>query len=180
MPRDIATAVGLESEWELCDEDRRLNRELYIRWIVTEERNNQIRLAFRTAALLCRLGSGLLLPTEAVIRIVEYMVVTRCQTVLPVVLVCEPIAHVGTSLDYLLLVAEIRFSRATLERAWSLLENERVTLGRCIEYLRNGVISAEHRRVRIERDLLGFARRRIPSELNQWILELHLDVLITE
>ena len=70
------------------------------------------------------------------------------------------------------------------EFIWSVLgpcsENERLTLERCCEYLSNDVYFAEHRRVRIECDLVGFTGRRILGELNQWILQLHLDILIGE
>ena len=59
-------------------------------------------------------------------------------------------------------------------------EDERLSLETCFEYLCNGVTSAEHRRDRIECDLLGFGGRRLPGELNQWILELRFDNLIRE
>ena len=177
MPRDIATSFNLQQIWEATDEDRQLSRGLYIHWILTEKRNNQIRLAFRTAALVCSLGSGQLFPTEAVIRILEYMVVTRYEIMLPAVLVRQPINLM--ELDYFFLVAG-GFDRVNLERAASMHEDERLSLETCFEYLCNGVTSAEHRRDRIECDLLGFGGRRLPGELNQWILELRFDNLIRE
>ena len=90
------------------------------------------------------------------------------------------VPHAGASLDYLLLVAGVHFNKVYLGRAWSMRENERLTLNWCLEYLRNGSNSTEHCRVRIVCDLLGFAGPRIPSELNQWILRLHLYILIRE
>ena len=79
--------------------------------MVSEERKNQIRLVCRTAALVCRLGSVLLFPPEAVSRILESMVVTRYQIVLPALVVRQPIVHAGKSLDYLFLVAGVGFNR---------------------------------------------------------------------
>ena len=172
--------MGLQPEWERCDEHRRLNWMLYIQWIVGEAKNNQIRLAVRTAALVCRMESVLLLPAEAVIRILEYVVGTRYQIVLPAVLVPQLSTHAGTPWNYLLLLEGVGFGMVTFERASSMMDNEQLMLGRCFVYLRSGVDYAERRRALFVCDIQGFAGRRIPGEIHQWIFQLPLDMMIRE
>ena len=180
LPHDIATALALQPKWEVCDEHRRLNRVLYIQWVVGEARNNQIRLAIRTAALVCCLGSDVFLPAEAVIRILEYVVGTRYQIVLPAMLVPQLSTHAETPWDYFLLVEEVGIENVAFERALSMLDNELHMLRRCFVYLRRGIDFAERRRVVFEYDIQGFASRRIAGEISQWISQLPFDMLIRE
>ena len=97
MPGNMARDYGQGREWERCDKGRQQNRRLYIELVALETQNNQLRVAIRTAALVCSLGSGLLpLPSEPVARIVEFVVVTFYRVELPQPLLARAFVRPGS------------------------------------------------------------------------------------
>ena len=181
MPRDIARALGVREEWELCDERRRQNRELYIELVASDAKNDRIRLAVRTAALICRLGSGLvLLPSEAVMRILEFVVVTRCRLSLPPTLVTWVTAAAGNSW-YCGLVDGVRGqSVATFAPASFLIQIELNTMETCASYLRDWIIRGERRHARIQQEVIRFASRHIPADVYLPVHEFPLVIVTNE
>ena len=181
MPRDVARALGVREEWELCDERRRQNRELYIELVASAAKNDQIRLVVRTAALICSLGSGLvLLPSAAVMRILEFVVVTQCRLNLPPTLVTWVTAPVGCSW-YCGLVDGVRGqSVATFAPASFLLQIELNTMETCTLYLRDWIIQGESRRSQILQEVMRFANRYIPAEVYLPMHEFPLVIVTNE
>ena len=96
MPGNTARDYGRGREWEHCDKGRQQNRRLYIGLVALETQDDKLRLAIRTAALVCSLGSGLLpLPSEPVAGINEFVVVTFYQVELPQPLVTRAFIRPG-------------------------------------------------------------------------------------
>ena len=108
----------------------------------------------------------MLLPSEAVMQILEFVVVTQCRLNLPPTLVTWVSAPVGTSW-YCGLVDGVRGQTvATFAPASFLIQIELNTMEACTLYLRDWIIRGESRRARIQQEVIRFASRHIPADVS--------------
>ena len=122
----------------------------------------------------------MLMPSAAVMCILEFVVVTRCRLNLPPTLVTWVTAQQGNSW-YCGLVDGVRGqSVATFAPASFLIQIELNTMETCTLYLRDWIIRGERQRSRIPQEVIRFASRHIPADVYLPMHEFPLVIVTNE
>ena len=98
VPRDVAVLAGITQPWNLCNSRRQRCRDMYTRIRVASNIGRQALLAARTASVVCKLHVGIInLPSEVLVRIMDFVVPSRYHIQLPISLVTwmSPLQETG-------------------------------------------------------------------------------------
>ena len=181
MPRDLAQELHADEEWEECDERRRQNRRLYVELVASKAKLDQLRVAVRITALVCRMGSGLLLlPVEAVLRVLDFAVVQQFEFGIPAPLVSCLTPPARSPWRNALSEVEHSGDVTAFGKARVLLSMELYLMETTASYLQDWVTCADNYHTRVCGDILRVAARHTPAEACQAVCHLPLSLLIKE
>ena len=177
MPRDVATVLGVERAWELINERRQQNRELYIELMTSRAKANQLRSAVEIAALVCRMSLDLLLlPDDAVLQVLEFVVVQQCIIDFPAPLVTWVTTPVGWSWRDILDADDNNTVLIGFGIAETLVLQELRVTEVSASYLRRMMICVKNQHARNRGNLDGVASRHLPADVDDAVYHLIMKI----